>query len=282
MSTRYREYAPPADLRDWVQCIWTMDSMAPGPRSHRVLPDGCIDILFEVAAGSAVESFVVGMMTRPLVVERLEPSRITAVRFKPGGAAAFWRGPLHRLTDARVELREVWPCSAELADRLAQVTEMTETAAEAGRIELLVGELRRRLDSNGGARRWHAGCRQALHQLARRPETGVRELCAQLGVSRQALARSFREHVGVPPKTLARVLRLQQALRLIERSHGAVGARGGGRRWSFGDLAADAGFYDQPHMIAEWRQLVGLTPTGFLAERTAATGGVPFFQDSAS
>jgi AraC-like DNA-binding protein len=44
-------------------------------------------------------------------------------------------------------------------------------------------------------------------------------------------------------------------------------------------LAVSAGFYDQAHMIAEWRALVGLTPSDFLAE---SGGRVPFLQDSES
>jgi hypothetical protein len=37
MTTRYQELPPPADLRAWVQCFWTMAAAAPGPHTHRVL-----------------------------------------------------------------------------------------------------------------------------------------------------------------------------------------------------------------------------------------------------
>jgi AraC-like DNA-binding protein len=264
MSTRYQEHSPPADLRAWVQCLWTMESLAADPGTHRVLPDGCIDILFDVAGGQPGEGYVVGMMTRPLLVARAAASSTVAVRFKPGGAAAFFREPLHRLTDVRVELPELWPRSGPLPERLAGAADRAE------RLEILVAELRRRL---AAARpRGHAGCQLAIRQLTLSPETGVQELCARLGVSRQGLAKSFREHVGIPPKTLGRVLRLQRALSLL-------GGRSDGRpaRWS--DLAAAAGFYDQSHLIAEWQDLVGLTPSGFLAE---SGGRFPFFQDSDS
>jgi len=263
MSIRYQEYPPPIDLRSWVQCFWTYEASAIGPRSHRVLPDGCIDILFEVTARRAYDGYVVGMMTGPLLVARSEPSHTSAVRFKPGGAAAFFREPLYRLTNARIDLCELWPRPAALLEQLAAA----ETAGE--RMDILVGELRRRL---AVPPRGHAGCRHAVWRLACEPETGVRELCAELGVSRQALARSFREHVGIPPKTLARVLRLQRALGLLARP-------GGDRPLPWVDLALAAGFYDQSHMIGEWKDLVGLTPIAFLAE---SGGKVPFFQDSDS
>jgi len=261
MTTRYLEHLPPADLQAWVQCLWTMEIAVAVPWTHRVLPDGCIDILFDVSARNIGDSYVVGMMTRPLLVARNEPSHITAVRFRPGGAVAFFREPLHRLTDVRVELRELWTRPEPLLERLA-------AAAPRQRIEVLVAELRRRLAQQ--LPRGHAGCRIALRRLAHEPETGVRELCAEVGVSRQALARAFRDHVGVPPKTLARVLRLQRALDLLAR-------RGAGGPPPWAELAATAGYYDQSHLIAEWKSLVGLTPREYLADAGAR---FPFFQDS--
>jgi AraC-like DNA-binding protein len=267
MSIVYREHPPPAHLRAWVQCLWTLASPSPAAamRTHRVLPDGCIDILFEAAGTDPASISVVGMMTRPLLVTRREAASFTGVRFKPGGAAAFFREPLHRLTDARVELRELWRESGSLLGRL------TDEPAPAKRLGLLVGELERRLGE--APRRSHPGCGFAVRTLEVEPETRVRDLCAQLGVSRQALARSFREHVGVPPKTLSRVLRLQRTVRFIGRT--AAGTRAG---WA--DLALDAGYYDQSHLVAEFKELVGLTPGAYLIE--TAGGEVPFFQDSES
>ncbi len=265
MSSVYREHPPPAHLRAWVQCLWTLDSGAGALHTHRVLPDGCIDILFEAGGAGTAGISVVGMMTRPLLVTHHQGVSFTALRFRPGAAAAFFREPLHRLTDARVELRELWRESGPLLGRLQGAP------AAANRLGLLVGELERRLDE--ASRRGHAGCGFAVRALEAEPDARVRDLCARLGVSRQALARSFREHVGVSPKTLGRVLRLQRALRLLAR-----GAAGNRARWA--DLALDAGYYDQSHLVAEFKELVGLTPGAYLIE--TAGGAVPFFQDGDS
>jgi AraC-like DNA-binding protein len=263
MSSRYREHPPPAHLGNWVQCLWTLDSPAPEAGGHRVLPDGCIDILFETAGAGRSEIYVVGMMTRPLLVRRAHAWSITAVRFKPGAAAAFFREPLHRLTDARIELQELWPRSGALLARLS--------AAPTGRerIDLLTAELERRLSESPASS--HAACRFAIRRLLQAPQTGVQELCSELGVSRQALARCFRDHVGIPPKTLGRVLRLQRTLQLLR-----SGAATRPPRWA--ELALDAGYYDQSHLIADFKELSGLTPSAFLAE---SRSGFPFFQDSA-
>jgi AraC-like DNA-binding protein len=58
----------------------------------------------------------------------------------------------------------------------------------------------------------------------------------------------------VTPKRLARIHRFDRALTLVSREDG-----------SLADVAQRAGFFDQPHMNAEFRELAGLTPGQFLA-----------------
>ncbi|HVE78684.1 MAG TPA: DUF6597 domain-containing transcriptional factor, partial [Gemmatimonadaceae bacterium] len=66
--SRYEEHPPPPPLAPFVECLWTRTT-APGAsvRPHRVLPDGCLDILLTVGAGGATAT-AVGAMTRPLAV----------------------------------------------------------------------------------------------------------------------------------------------------------------------------------------------------------------------
>src|SRR5713226_5102417 len=90
-DTAYSEYPAPAQLNCWVHCIWTRECFSKGEHTHRVLPDGCIDILFELGGALAGTSNGGGMMMRPLLVTRTGAMRIVGIRFKPGGAAAFFR-----------------------------------------------------------------------------------------------------------------------------------------------------------------------------------------------
>jgi methylphosphotriester-DNA--protein-cysteine methyltransferase len=56
----------------------------------------------------------------------------------------------------------------------------------------------------------------------------------------------------VSPKTLARVVRFERLL---------CAARRGRRDWA--SLAADLGYFDQAHLIADFRELAGTTPVPF-------------------
>src|SRR4030095_12288593 len=83
------------------------------------------------------------------------------------------------------------------------------------------------------------------------PVTALRE---EAGLSATRLAAAFRTHVGVTAKQYGRILRFRQLLAMLHRGSA-----------SLADGALAAGYYDQPHMNAEFRELSGFTPREFLA-----------------
>src|SRR6476619_6514313 len=103
----YQEYAPSAALANYVECYWSREGFLEMSGPPRVLPDGCIDILVEFESGKG-RAYVIGAMTRALVVDSARPDNYVAVRFRPGGAFAFFDVPMHALTDARIELADLW------------------------------------------------------------------------------------------------------------------------------------------------------------------------------
>src|SRR5262249_37639987 len=49
----YRELAPHPALATWIECYWTRRAPAASARRERVLPDGCVDFVFDRVQGSA-------------------------------------------------------------------------------------------------------------------------------------------------------------------------------------------------------------------------------------
>lgn len=88
---------------------------------------------------------------------------------------------------------------------------------------------------------------RAVRMLAADPAARVGELATEVGLSERQLRRRFAIAVGLRPKAYGRVVRLHAALRLA-----------GTAPWA--DIAHECGFYDQPHMIAEFRAATGLPP----------------------
>ena len=77
----------------------------------------------------------------------------------------------------------------------------------------------------------------------------IAEIARDLGWSRRHLTEQFTRAVGVSPKTYARIVRFDRARALI--------AAGG----SLGDVALDAGYYDQAHLNRDFREFAGAAPT---------------------
>jgi AraC-like DNA-binding protein len=94
--------------------------------------------------------------------------------------------------------------------------------------------------------------------------SGVGRIAAATGWSHKHFVHEFARWVGVAPKQYGRVQRLQRALR-------HVGLKAAGSvDWA--DTAATGGFYDQAHLVNEFRDLTGLTPGALLARRMPYVG----------
>lgn len=262
MMVEYREHAPSPDLADRVECIWTVRSAAPpgGARLNRVLPDGCTDVIFnlgdpplpEGTPHHALRSYVVGAMRRPAEVRMAGAAEVVGVRFRPGGSAAFLPFALGEITDSVVALSDAWGSLAgELESRLSG-------AGGAERVRMLLAALRER---RGRGRPLHTAVARASELIARSHGcVPVERLTAETGTSRRHLERLFLDQVGLSPKTAARVARFRRLCGLLPERPGAGWSR----------LALECGYYDQAHMIREFRALAALTPEAYRRERVAS------------
>jgi AraC-like DNA-binding protein len=264
----YTEVAPPADLARHVDRFWLRTTLRPDPvRPHRVLPDGCVDVIVNVARGSAE---LVGTMTRAQVVPEA-PAEIIAVRFRPGTAAAVAGRPLAELTDHNPRVAELGLPESALIDAVSQA------GTTQARLAVLAGWVRDRIAGAGRPDPLvaHAVAWLSAPERAAEAATRVELVARRLGVTRQHLARLFRREVGITPKELARIARVQRATAAIE--------RGGAE---LAQIALELGYFDQSHLAHDVRELIGVTPGVLAAERPIALphlfeAEVPILQSSA-
>lgn len=243
----YAEHRPPPELASVVECFWARRVDVRDERlTYRVLPDGCVDIIFAFDAAAGPSAMGVGAMTRPLVVSGVSPALTIGVRFRPGFAHAALGVPATELTDetvawsllardAEAELERVGRAASDAA-KLGAVTTMIVRRFAGIAVPAAVGESVRRIVAADGMLR-------------------IAALAPEIGVSRQQLARLFAVHVGVAPKVFARVMRVRAA---IARADAARAANPYGVDWSA--VAYDLGYYDQPHLVDEFKAITGLTP----------------------
>jgi AraC-like DNA-binding protein len=230
----YAEHPLHPALTPYVAAAWSVRA-GEAPETHRVLPDGCVDVV--VRPGG--QPVVVGPMRGP-ALEAMAPGEVVhGLRFHPGAAPALLGVAADELLDASVALAELWG---------------------SGDGDLQAAALRR-----VGALEADRVVAAAVGRLARRPGTEIGALSAQLGVSERHLRRRFHQAVGYGPKRLGRVLRLQRLLAEARRHPAAAAV----------ELALAAGYSDQPHMARDVRELAGTTPGALLAERGRSVQDAP-------
>jgi len=81
----------------------------------------------------------------------------------------------------------------------------------------------------------------------------VDALAARTGVTKRTLQRLFSEYVGVSPKWVIRRYRLHE---LVERCHS-------GEKLDYAQVALELGYFDQAHLINDFRSIVGFSPAQY-------------------
>ena len=86
----------------------------------------------------------------------------------------------------------------------------------------------------------------------------IGELALSVGWSERHLRARFTEEIGLRPKTAARVIRFHHARFMLQRNIGLG-------RPDLAGVAAECGYFDQAHLIRDWRQFTGLAPVDWIA-----------------
>lgn len=100
--------------------------------------------------------------------------------------------------------------------------------------------------------------------LADRTLVRVDQVAAEAGVGVRTLQRLFARYVGTGPKALLALYRMQDAVAAID-----AGLVGGPDGDDLAALAADLGWFDHAHFCREFREVVGTTPSAYLARARA-------------
>jgi AraC-like DNA-binding protein len=274
----YRELAPARELRGHVRAYFSFTPGAAAWRGRRavmrealftredsfcapVFADGHTSLVVDLGAtcrvgegwtfGTPVGAHAMGALRTVRGAPDSARSEMLGVFFEPASTWALLQVPAIELTDHVVRLEDLWGSpNARFAEDLAELDEV----ARVDQFEATLLERLRRAPAPrssidvAGLARW---------VRAEPTSMSVRRLADAAGVSRQHLTRVFRQVVGVSPKRYCRLARFQAGL--------AYAGAGAGVKWA--RVAAELGYADQSHMIAEYRELSSLTPEALATER---------------
>ncbi|MCU1238784.1 MAG: AraC family transcriptional regulator, partial [Candidatus Solibacter sp.] len=213
---------------------------------HPVRPDGCMDVIYAPDSGLRV----VGTMTVEQRFDLAAGAHAFGIRFRPGMAGAFLELNAAELTDRIIPLEDLWGRKArELASRI----EDAPTLSAAARI--LSGAL-----SPGDIA--PDAVRRAIAEItSAHGEIDLDWVSRQSGLSARQFRRRCLDASGLTPKHLCRVLRFRRACELAS----AAG--------DWAEIAATAGYFDQSHLIRDFREFTGATPMSVFSKTEGATAG---------
>ena len=254
----FRSYVPRAPLREFVDDFWLYEDYAGEHSWELILPTGTFEMVFnlredELRIYSLSEpdecrrfagALVSGPYAGSFASDTAEEAAILGVHFKPGGAFAILGLPAGEFTNMHVDLRTIWgPAATTLRERLCA---MSKPVSRFRILEqALLEKLLEPLAPHGAV---HVG----LDVLTRtHGQVKIRDIARVVDLSSRRFTEVFTAQVGLTPKLFGRVQRFQ---------HAAASARGAAKvDWA--QLALDCGYFDQSHLINEFVEFCGLTPT---------------------
>jgi AraC-like DNA-binding protein len=198
-----------------------------------VRPDGCLDIVYSRRDGLRA----VGAMTTEKRFDQIPGSLLCGVRFRPGMAREFFGVPPGELTDHVIPFEDLLGRDArQLQRRLCDARSPSEAA------RLLAASLHTPVNPPNPVQRTIAALADS-HGVA-----DLDRFCRAANLSPRHFRRRCLEESGLAPKHLCRILRFRRALHLGSRHP---------RDWA--GIAAETGYFDQAHLIRDFREFTGQT-----------------------
>jgi AraC-like DNA-binding protein len=248
-----RQLPVPDALLRWVDRV-DLASYRADDRSCPLvhIPDAATTLVWRTIADGSSALLVVGPRTRAAYYDSKDIPACVRFQLTPGAARALLGTPIDEFTDLVVPLSELWgPPGVRLADQLTRLASQPMTAVK--HIEAaLSARARTARPQNSTTANLVRQASIGLSPKNAHPHRRVSEVARHLGVSERHLRNVFTTTVGIPPKQFARLIRIRT---ILPRLHRQPWAR----------LASDAGYYDQSHMTAHFREVMHVTPTAFTA-----------------
>ncbi len=273
----YAEYAPAPCLQPIVCCYWS-SAMQPqqSSQSHRIVPDGCIDIIFDLYATDHRSAFLSSLMCSYEVMELTESMAFFGIRLYASEVRSLLGYAGSSLTEAHVTL-EQW-LGAQAAPMAEDIVTAASVSQRIERAEHWLMRLLREQDDRDAGR-----LRQLVHYIhAEQGRLTIRELAQQTHYSDRTLRRLFQQELGISPKEWSDMMRFQAVLRHLQLSHtyayrmsihapdaatpsrslesGSLASHLAAPEIPLSELAVRFGYYDQSHLNLAFNRYYGLSP----------------------
>lgn len=275
----YKEIASPAGLGSIIECFWILehDYRSPLHTHEHLWAHGHSELIFsfgrryyqKTEAGKTFlpEAFVIGPFKNKLMLFSDGFTGFVAVRFKAWGLWPFSIKPIPELVG------QITPAQEIFGNKINRLIRGMKGRERKGKIEMVRQYWQREFSETDRARIASAPIGERI--IAQNGIVSISELAKQFGINSRQLERVFRTETGLSAKMFSRIVRFNQAKRMIENDP----------EISLSRLTYEMGYSDQAHFSKNFRELFDYSPAAFkrrlkrFAREASGQFDVEFLQD---
>jgi AraC-like DNA-binding protein len=240
----YKQVKPSPNLTNYIDAFWVVEGAAEQIQATSILPDGCVDLIFNLGDDCKTDNrilengktYLVGTMTTSQKSFLNTEHKLMGVRFKPAAFLFFYSyTSLDQVTNQIIEFEKA--LSPDI-NKLKQYSVSYLNNYFLNRMNNQENYLFPVIND----------VRMSMGQIS------IDELAKRNFVTVRQLERSFKKNIGISPKEFVNILRFQFALEKIKDNQ--LGK-------SLQDIAFESGYYDHAHLSNEIKRYTGLSPSQF-------------------
>lgn len=258
-----RDFLPSAGLREFVRCYrivhFKFDKNTPlGFKPYTPRPENCLafyprdrERVVYADSGKIVEQLPVVFFGQHTVMtnRHINPDfLVLQVHFQPGAVFRLTGMPLFEVNNVYTAAEHIFSKEIHLINE--QLYHASDYAAMVIVLDDFIGDLAKKVKKDA-----HPLDLAARLMLSREGAMHLDWLRREACLSVKQLERKFKERTGVNPKLLSRLIRFDKAYRTKNAKPDLD--------WFSVAIACD--YYDYQHLVRDYREFTGLTPTAFLA-----------------
>ncbi len=243
----YSEIIPKGELRRFVRCFWGSSEPQDYPVfSTAVIPDMCMDIIFYTDCSSGSHRGIFCGLDEYRgdsgTIEGKGKYLMFGIRFYAWSAFLFSDNSFGNTKNRAFDIGDFFGgFEKEMEPYLTAGYSLIERARAAE--TLLINRLKEKRFSGD-----LMNCVDKV--IVSNGSIRIPELCSNIAVSEKTLERLFRERMGISPKTFISLTRYQMLWQEIAFR----------KTFDIMDAVLKYGYYDQPHLINDFKKRHGTTP----------------------
>lgn len=246
----YQEFKPSKNIEHIVDSYWFF-SILESVESEKILPDGCMDIIFNFGAlTNSIATNAVGVSGMMTIFSNKTFDKNTdlfGIRFKPGMLSKLTKFPLFEIKNKITEASIIIPkLNIEIVGQLKELDNIDK------KIQLIEREIINILYTKAPSK--DALVFSAIETLHSSPmPISIENIAKKHCISLRQLERKFKHQVGVAAKEYDRIVRFTKTKNNIKSQ----------KNKSLLNIALQNGYFDHSHLTNEFKRFSGLTPSEF-------------------